>query len=419
MPDTGNTFLANTLHFPVYIMAKPVGALCNLDCSYCYYIEKSKLYPQGKAEKMSVGLLERFVSEYIACQPTPDVLFTWHGGEPLLRGLDFYKHALAFQRKYAGGRHVDNSVQTNGLLLNDEWCRFLKENNFLVGISLDGPEHVHNKYRLDRGGKGSFSRVMRAVELLQKYDIPFNTLSVINDYSVRFPEEIYAFFKQINSRYMQFSPVVERWGDRPDGLELLSAFDNGRMGEMTEWSVSSRAYGDFYCRIFDEWIKSDVGRYFVQLFDAVLANMVGEFPGVCIYARTCGHAGAIEANGDVYACDHFVFPEYKLGNIRTDGLVFMMLSDRQMSFGKDKFDTLPRQCRRCKYLNLCNGECPKNRIAISDDGEEGLNYLCEGLFRFFEHVQPYMEFMAAELCAERAPANVMSHLDEIRQNIHS
>lgn len=418
MPDTGNTFFANTLNFPVYVMAKPVGALCNLNCGYCYYMEKSKLYSHEKTKKMSVGLLEYFVREYIACQPMPDVLFTWHGGEPLLRGLDFYKYAVAFQRKYSGGRHIDNSLQTNGLLLNDEWCRFLKENNFLVGISIDGPEHVHDKYRLDRGGKGCFSRVMKAVELLRKYDIPFNTLSVITDYGARFPEEIYAFFKQIDSRYMQFSPVVERWGDRSDGLELLSAADTDG-AEMTTWSVSPQAYGDFYCRIFDQWIETDVGSYFIQLFDAVLANMVGAFPGVCIYARRCGHAGVMEANGDVYACDHFVFPEYKLGNIRTDTLVSMMLSEKQMKFGRDKHDTLPRQCLRCNYVDLCNGECPKNRIITSLDGESGLNYLCEGLYRFFEHVHPYMEFMAEELRAERAPANVMNHLEEVRLNINS
>ncbi len=408
-----STFFANTLSFPIYVMAKPVGALCNLDCSYCYYTEKSRLYRRRRFE-MDLDLLKRFVREYIACQPTPDVLFTWHGGEPLLRGLDFYKQALEFQKKYAAGRNIDNCIQTNGLLLNDEWCRFLKENNFLVGISIDGPEHIHDKYRLERGGRaGSFARVMYAIGLLQKYDIPFNTLSVVSDYSVRFPEEIYGFFKSIGSRYMQFSPIVERWGIRPDGLELLSIADYSNL-EVTSWSVPALAYGEFYCRIFDEWIKNDVGSYFVQLFDATLAGMVGEQPGVCLYARSCGHAAAMEANGDVYSCDHFVFPEYKLGNLKKDRLVSMMLSKDQMTFGTDKYDTLPTQCRECKYLRLCNGECPKNRIAFTAAGEIGLNYLCAGLYRYFEHVQPYMEFMAAELQAGRAPANVMAHLSEIR-----
>lgn len=398
----------NPLEYPLYVMAKPAGAQCNLDCSYCYYLEKEELYRERKMSRMPDDLLEKFTDEYIHSQVTPEVLFTWHGGETLLRGIDFYRKALAFQRKYADGRLISNSIQTNGILLNDEWCRFFKENNFLVGISLDGPEHVHDRYRRDKGGRGTFSRVMRGVELLQKHGVEFNTMSVINDYNVHFPVETYRFFKEIGSHYMQFSPVVERWGDRDDGLELLPP-GKAENVEMPPWCVSAEDFGQFYCDMFDEWVIQDVGRYFVQMFDATLAGMAGQAPGVCIFAPACGHAAAMEHNGDVYACDHFVFPEYRLGNIRTDTLVSMMLSPKQMRFGNDKRDALPRQCRECEFLTLCNGECPKNRIISTADGEPGLNYLCAGLRKYYRHVWPYMEFMAAELANERPPANVMAY----------
>lgn len=402
----GNTLLFNPLEFPLYVMVKPAGALCNLACRYCYYLEKGELYRTRKTNRMTDEMLEKFTEAYIQSQPVPYVLFTWHGGESLLRDISFYRKALHYQRKYAGGRHIDNCLQTNGILLNDDWCRFFKDNNFLIGISIDGPEHVHDRYRSDRGGRGTFARVMRGIELLQKHGVEFNTLSVINDYSVRYPVEIYRFFKEIGSRYMQFSPIVERWGDRPDGLELLPP---GKFpdSEITPWSVDPLEYGKFYCEMFDEWVLHDVGQFYVQLFDATLAGMAGEAPGVCLYAPTCGHAAAIEYNGDVYACDHFVFPEYKLGNLNTRTLVEMMLSDRQLRFGKDKKERLPHQCKECRFLDLCNGECPKNRIAVTEKGEEGLNYLCAGLKMYFEHVLPYMEFMAEELKHERPPANVM------------
>ncbi|MEG1999030.1 MAG: anaerobic sulfatase maturase, partial [Bacteroidales bacterium] len=314
-----------------------------------------------------------------------------------------------YEAQYARGRKIFNSIQTNGILLNDEWCRFFKDNDFLVGISLDGTEHIHNRYRLDKSGHGTFVRVMRGVELLQRHNVEFNTLSVITDYGAKFPLEIYRFFKEIGSRYMQFTPIVERWGDRDDGLELLPPGDGYKNIEMPPWCVDPNEYGDFYCRIFDEWVRNDVGDYYVQLFDATLAGTVGEQPGVCIYAKSCGHASAIEYNGDVYSCDHFVFPEYKLGNIRTNGLVEMMLSEEQMKFGRDKRDKLPRQCFDCKFLNLCNGECPKNRISRTAEGETGLNYLCAGLKKYFAHSQPYMKFMANELANGRPPANVMEY----------
>lgn len=414
MQQGNKTAIFNPLSYPIYVMAKPVGALCNLDCHYCYYLEKSGLY-HGVSQKMSEDVLERYIKTYIECQPTPNVLFTWHGGETLMRGLDFFRKAVKLQQQYASGRTISNSIQTNGILLNDEWCRFLKENNFLTGISLDGPERIHDRYRRDKSGRGTFAKVMKGVELLQKHEVDFNTLSVINDYSAKFPLEVYNFFKSIGSHYMQFAPIVERWGDRSDGLELLPPGGNYENVEMPPWCVSPRDYGNFYCTIFDEWVKKDVGNYYIQLFDSTLAGWVGEHPGVCIYSKMCGHASVMEHNGDVYSCDHFVFPEYKLGNIKTSTLTEMMLSQRQMKFGSDKRDKLPQQCFRCKFLDICNGECPKNRIATSVDGEPGLNYLCEGLHMFFTHVTPYMNYMADQLAKELPPANVMSVVDKIKR----
>lgn len=401
------TLYFSPLSFPLYVMTKPVGPLCNMDCEYCYYLEKSELFSGRKGYKMTEELLERFTDEYINCQTSPFVQFTWHGGESLLRGIDFYRKAIRLQQQYGRGREISNCIQTNGLLINDEWCRFFKDNNFLVGISIDGPERLHDYYRKDCGGRGTFKRVMRGIELMQKHGVEFNTLSVIHDYNVNYPVEIYRFFKEIGSRYMQFSPIVERLGTRDDGLELLTATDHPEDTELASWSVPPLAYGNFYIRMFDEWVRRDVGQYYVQMFDATLAGMVGEQPGVCIFAKTCGHALAMEHNGDVYACDHFVYPEYLRGNIMHDSLVGITLSDEQKRFGNDKRDLLPLQCQDCRFLNLCNGECPKNRITTTSDGEYGLNYLCPGLKTYFEHVYPYMEFMAEELRNQRPPANIM------------
>ncbi|SCQ21526.1 Anaerobic sulfatase-maturating enzyme [Tannerella forsythia] len=404
------TLYFTPLSFPIYVMAKPVGALCNMDCEYCYYLEKSGLYQERKQNRMSDETLERFTQAYIECQTSPFVQFTWHGGESLLRGLDFYRKALKFQRQYGRGREIQNCIQTNGLLLNDEWCRFFKDNDFLVGISIDGPEAMHDRYRKDCGGRGTFARVMRGIERLHRHGVEFNTLSVLHDYNVRFPLEMYHFFKDIGSRYMQFSPIVERLGTRADGLELLTAADHPDDCEPAPWSVDPIAYGDFYIAVFDEWVRHDVGQYYIQLFDATLAGTLGEPPGVCIYAKTCGHALAMEYNGDVYACDHFVYPEYRRGNLYEKTLVEITLSDEQRRFGNDKRDGLPAQCRSCRFLRLCNGECPKNRIAVSDDGEYSLNYLCAGLKRYFAHVEPAMAFMAEELRNGRPPANIMHEI---------
>ena len=402
-----STLYINPLTFPLYVMAKPVGPLCNMDCEYCYYLEKEVLYQERKSLKMTDELLERYIDSYIHSQTTPFVQFTWHGGESLLRGIDFYRKAIKLQKQYGGGREIANCIQTNGLLLNDEWCRFFKDNNFLVGISIDGPEELHDCYRKDCGGRGTFSRVMRGIELLHKHQVDFNTLSVLHDQNIRYPLKVYRFFKEIKSHYMQFSPIVERLGSRDDGLELLTAADHPDDSEIAPWSVDPVAYGNFYIEVFNEWVRQDVGTYFIQLFDATLACLHGTQPGVCVYAKTCGHALAMEHNGDVFACDHFVYPEYLRGNIHNQSLVEITLSKAQIAFGNDKQNRLPGQCLRCQYLTLCNGECPKNRILTTADGEPGLNYLCNGLQRYFKHVMPYMEYMAEELRNERPPANIM------------
>jgi len=393
---------------PMYVMLKPVGSKCNLDCDYCYYLEKENLY-EKKNPVMSEDLLERFVKQYIESQTMSEIMFTWHGGETLMRPLSFYKRAIELQKQYARGRRIENSIQTNGTLLNDDWCRFFKENNFLVGISIDGPKEFHDEYRRDKMGRPSFHRVMRGIELLKKHEVEFNCLAVVNDYNVDYPLEFYNFFKEIGCQYIQFTPIVERI--RKDNtislLKLATARQRAHEADLAHYSVPADKWGSFLCAIFDEWVKDDVGKIFIQIFDSTLANWVGEQPGVCTMAKTCGHAGAMEFNGDVYSCDHFVFPEYRLGNINSKSLTSMMYSDEQLKFGNDKFDSLPKQCRECDFLFACYGECPKNRFVKDKYGNDGLNYLCQGYYQFFSHVAPYMDFMKKELQAQRPPANVM------------
>ena len=397
---------------PLYVMLKPVGALCNLACDYCYYTEKSKLYRDNPRHVMSEELLEKFIQEYIHSQTMPQVLFTWHGGETLMRPLSFYKRAMELQKKYANGRTIDNCIQTNGTLLTDEWCRFFKENNWLVGVSIDGPQEFHDEYRRDKQGRPSFHKVMQGINLLKKHGVEWNGMAVVNDYNADYPVEFYRFFKEIGCRYIQFAPVVERIKSTPHGLALAHVGEADGCA-LTPLSVTPRQWGDFLCALFDEWVRADVGQYFIQHFDATLANWVGEPPGVCTLSSSCGHAAVMEWNGDVYACDHFVFPAYKRGNITTHTLVEMLYGEEQLQFGRDKTRTLPAQCRSCRYLFACQGECPKNRFVRTSSGEPGLNYLCDGYFRFFEHVAPYMDFMRDELLAGRAPAGVMQVADKI------
>ena len=399
---------------PLYVMLKPVGARCNLRCSYCYYLEKDALGRTEAAEGpvqnapsvMSDELLQLFTRQYIEAQTMPQVLFTWHGGEPLLLPISFYRRALDWQRHYGGGRQIDNCLQTNGLLLTDEWCRFLAENHFLVGLSLDGPEWLHDACRTDSGGRPSFSRVMRGVELLRKHGVEWNAMAVVTRQTTEHPQEFYRFFRNLGCEYLQFTPVVERTTGFGAGRRLVSADDGA--GELTAESVSADGWGSFLCSVYDEWVQHDVGSLFVQTFDAVLAGWVGEVPGVCSLSALCGHAAVMECNGDVYSCDHFVFPPYRLGNIRHESLTSLLYGPAQQVFARRKLGALPRQCRECRFLGVCHGECPKNRFLCDRYGQPGLNYLCEGYRRFFAHVAPDMDFMASELRAGRAPANIMA-----------
>lgn len=395
---------------PLYVMAKGAGPRCNMACDYCYYLEKKFLIdpdrrPGGKGRfEMSDETLERFTKLYIEAQSMPEVLFCWHGGESLLRPIAFYEKAIEYQRKYADGRLIENTIQTNGTLLTDEWCRFFRHNGWIVGISIDGPQIYHDRYRRHVDGTPSFSKVMHAINLLQKHGVEWNAMAVVNDLNVRYPLEFYYFFKDTGCRYLQFTPIVERKKPHPDGRILA---EPDEMAPLTEFSVTPGLWGDFLKTIFNEWVHNDVGQIYVQLFEATLANWIGVPPGLCTMAPTCGHAGVMEFNGDVYSCDHFVFPRYRLGNIRDKTLVEMMYSPRQQAFGRAKSESLPRKCQECEFLFACHGECPKNRFAKSDDGEEGLNYLCEGYLNFFRYAAPYMDFMKRQLENSLPPADVM------------
>lgn len=396
---------------PLYVMLKPVGSACNLACQYCYYLEKELLYPNNKCSWMSEETLETFIQQYFLAQTQPYVSFTWHGGEPLLRPISFYKKALKLQQKYGKGFYIENSLQTNGTLLTDEWCRFFKENNFLIGLSIDGPATVHDAYRQTLSGKGSFQKVLNGIRLLNKHGVEWNAMAVVNAQNVKDAATFYNFFKSINCHFIQFTPVVERLVPHADGRCLASV--NEQTQTMSPLSVTPEEWGAFLCNLFDLWIKEDVGTYYIQMFDATLANWVGQTPGLCTLSKSCGHASVMEHNGDVFACDHFVFPEYKRGNIHTQTITEMMYSPEQLQFGKNKWQSLPRQCKECSFLFACYGECPKNRFAIDAYGNKGLNYLCKGYKRFFAHVAPYMQFMKEQLEKELPPADVMLHLNEL------
>lgn len=391
------------------VMIKPAGSMCNLNCTYCYYLEKRNLFPGKEVFRMSDELLEEYTRQYIEANQIPVVTFIWQGGEPTLMGIEFYKKALVFQQKYAGGKTIDNSFQTNGTRLNDEWCKFFNDNKILVGISIDGTEHNQDHYRRTESGGPTFKRVMKGIELLQKHKVEFNTLSCVNDYNVHFASETYRFLKSIGSVFLQFLPIVERRGiDKPGNLLTLVANDYQEIAEVTEWSVNGKNFGRFLITVFDEWVRSDVGRYYVQIFDTTLANYVGEMPGICVFSETCGDALVMEHNGDLFSCDHFVYPENYLGNIKEKPLIELVKSQRQFDFGIEKRNKLPRYCLQCDVRYACHGECPKHRFNITPDGKSGLNYLCEGYKSFFHHVEPYMEYMARELKNKRAPANVMN-----------
>ena len=404
-----NDNIANPFAKPLYVMLKPAGAHCNLACKYCYYLEKNKLYPTAQRHLMSDEMLEQFTREYIEAQTMSQVLFTWHGGEPLLRSIDFYRKALSLQQKYAGGRRIDNVIQTNGTLLTDEWCEFFAQNHWLVGISIDGPQPYHDHYRLTAAGKPSWQKVMQGIKLLKKHGVEWNAMAVVNAYNVNHPLEFYRFFKENGCQFLQFTPIVERLTRHEDGRTLASLADKDEIS-LSEASVAPEQWGYFLCAIFDEWVRKDVGKIFVEIFDCTLANWMGVSPGICAYSKECGHAGVMEHNGDVYSCDHFVFPEYKLGNIRDHSLIDMLYGEQQQEFSRLKHSSLPRQCKECDMEFACHGECPKNRFMKDKYGDSGLNYLCPGYYHYYQHVAPYMDYMKQELMAQRPPSNIMKVL---------
>ena len=380
-------------------MVKPVGSLCNMRCKYCYYLDKAALY-NNHQPLMSDELLERYIRANIEGNNSPVIAFAWHGGEPLLAGKEFFRKAVALQQRYAEGRTVENSIQTNGLLVDDEWCAIFRDNNFLVGVSIDGPESIHDAQRVDAGGEPTFARVMRGIERLYRNRVEYNTLTTVNIHSEGRGAEVYNFLRGI-SVFMQFLPVAELLCDgRIQSPEAQKA-------AIAPWSVSARGFGEFMCDIFDIWVKKDVGRRYVQLFDATLALMVGVQPSVCSLCETCGSGLTVEHNGDVYCCDHFVYPEYKIGNIHTDRLADLAYCDQQFEFGVAKRALLPRECRHCKFYNLCHGECPKHRFIDDNRGEYGKNYLCEGYKLFFEHTQTAMERMKSLILDGKPAAEIM------------
>ncbi len=395
------------------IMLKPAGSLCNLDCQYCYYLDKADIYG-GREPRMDADMLEAVVREYIRANEVPEVTFNWHGGEPLILGLDFYRKALEFERRYADGKKIRNTIQTNGTLLTDEWADFLAANDFLVGISIDGPRDIHDRFRKDKGQKPTFDRVLAGLRLLQRHGVQFNTMSTVNNASEGRGLETYLFLRSLGSRYMQFMPVVEHVlyplngagkPDRKRRPHIVSPETPGAL--IAGWSVGDVAFGRFLCDIFDYWVRNDVGSVFVGHFDAALACWCGAQPGTCVYGETCGGNAVIEHNGDMYPCDHFVYPAYRLGNILTDGIKDMMTSPAMTKFGLDKRNRLPGKCLRCRWRFACNGECPKHRFNVTEKGETGLNALCAGLSLFYSHVAPYMDKMKELLLMKQSPAGVI------------
>lgn len=386
-----------------HVMTKPRGAICNLDCAYCYFLAKERLYP-GSRFKMADDLLEDYIRQYIDAQRVPEVTFAWQGGEPTLMGLDFFRRAVELQRQYRRpGMRVTNTLQTNATRLDDDWGRFFREHDFLIGVSLDGPRPIHDTYRVDKGGNPTFDRVMRGIDLLKRHGVEFNILTTLHAANAAYPLEIYRFLRdEVGTSFMQFIPIVER--DNETG------FQEGE--RTTPRSITGRQYGAFLTAIFDEWVRHDIGRVYVQLFDVCLGVWLGQPAGLCVFAETCGNALAMEHNGDLFSCDHFVEPKYKLGNIRERPMIELVAEPAQVAFGQAKRDGLPRYCRECDVRFVCNGGCPKDRILQTPDGEPGLNFLCEGYKTFFRHVDRPMRLMAAELRAGRPPANVMRLLAE-------
>jgi uncharacterized protein len=400
-----------------HVLAKPTGAICNLDCKYCFFLSKEMLYP-GDRFRMSDELLQTYIRQLLESQPLGEVNIAWQGGEPTLMGIDFFRRAVKYVQQYQKtGQTILHTMQTNGTLLDDEWCAFFKEHNFLIGLSVDGPKPMHDAYRVDKRGAGSFDDVMSGCEVLRRHLVDVNIMCTIHAANADHPLEVYRFFRdELHAAYMQFIPIVERttealipvanlgWGKRPGGDRPLY-IQHG--GQVTERSVGAEQFGSFLIAIFDEWVSRDVGKVFVQTFDVALGSWVGQH-NLCIFSPTCGNAVALEHNGDLYSCDHYVEPDYRLGNIRETPMEDLIASEKQRAFGQHKLDSLPKYCRECNVLFACYGECPRNRFIATPNGEPGLNYLCAGYKRFFNHIDPKMSAMAGLLRQGRFADEIMS-----------
>lgn len=393
-----------------HIMLKPRGAICNLDCTYCYFLSKERLYPDSDF-RMSPELLEDYTRQYIAAQQVPEVTFAWQGGEPTLMGLEYFRLAVEYQQKYRRpGMRIQNALQTNGTLLDDAWCEFLHAHDFLIGLSMDGPAELHDKYRVDKGGAPTHAKVLQAARRLRRHKVEFNILCTVHAGNAAYPLPVYRHLRdEVGAQFIQFIPIVER--DNETGYQEGSA--------LTGRSVSARQYGEFLIAVFEDWVRHDVGRIFVQIFDVALAAWTGNRPGLCIFEEKCGSALAMEHNGDLFSCDHYVEPGYLLGNIQETSLVEMAGSTLQNQFGSAKLDTLPQYCLDCEVRFVCNGGCPKNRFIKTPDGAEGLNYLCAGYRAFFNHVRQPMETMARLLAQRRAPAAIMELYAQKDRRLHA
>jgi len=403
---------ANPIPPRIHVLAKPSGATCNLACSYCFFLDKELLYPNSKF-RMPQDVLEGYIRQLVETHRSNQVTVAWQGGEPTLMGVDFYRKAIEYQEKYCEPNMVfENTMQTNGTLLDDEWCEFFKENDYLIGISIDGPREMHDAHRVDKGGAPTFDRVMRGLQLLQKHGVEYNILVTVNRVTADHPEEVYRFLRdEAGTEWIQFIPVIERMN--PGGLNLVQEGER-----VSERSVRPEQFGRFLIGVFDEWVHNDVGKIYVQTFEAALRNWL-DMPtsGMCVFEKTCGYGLALEHNGDLYSCDHFVEPGYLLGNIKEEHMIELVGSDRQYKFGQDKYITLPKYCLECPVLFACNGECPKNRFVRTPDGEAGLNYLCAGYKAFFQRVDEPMRIMATLMRTDRPASDVMAILAEKKEQL--
>ncbi|WP_394243879.1 anaerobic sulfatase maturase [Vibrio astriarenae] len=396
-----------------HVMAKPSGSVCNIDCEYCFYLEKEKLYPERQKNwRMNEETLEVFIQQYIEAQSSDNVQFAWQGGEPTLLGIDFYRKVIELCEKYGSHKTISHAFQTNGIVINDEWCELFKNNNFLIGVSIDGPEDLHDAYRTNTSGRGTHDKVLKAINLLKQHNVEFNTLTVVNDKNVKHPLRTYQYLKSIGSNFIQFIPLVEREASDVNNEDTWLVNPDEKHGKVTKWSVKPAEYGQFLNEIFDYWVKNDVGQIFVQQFDATLSTWVGQPSPICVFAPRCGHAFAVEANGDLYQCDHYVYPEYKLGNIHSTDITTMNNSEEAIEFGMNKSQLLNSKCQSCRYRFACHGGCPKHRFLTGPNGKLDHNFLCEGYYRFFDHSQHAMAFMAKLIKNGQSPALIMNYQTE-------